>query len=113
LCPSDDDDDTSESNPPYALAPHVSTSDNATSLLGKPADEEQHASEVQSVPVLEDIRREEVPEGKQPMPSKWVFDFKTDATDTVVGHKARCVGNGFDQIEGVDYTEASSSTNKT
>jgi hypothetical protein len=53
LCYSDDDDDdTSESNPPYPLVPHVSTSDNKSSLLGKSADEEQRASEGQSVPDL-------------------------------------------------------------
>jgi hypothetical protein len=51
-----------------------------------------------------------VPEGKQPIPSKWVCDYKTEATDAAVGHKARCVGKGFYQIEGVDYAETSSPT---
>jgi hypothetical protein len=33
------DDDTSESTPPYALVPHVSTFENTSSLLGRSADE--------------------------------------------------------------------------
>jgi Reverse transcriptase (RNA-dependent DNA polymerase) len=52
----------------------------------------------------------EVPPDKQPIPSKWVFDYKTDTQDAVVGYKARCVGKGFYQTEGVDYYETSAPT---
>jgi hypothetical protein len=36
--------------------------------------------------------------------------LETDTNGAVVGHKARFVGKGFHQIEGVDYNETSSPT---
>jgi hypothetical protein len=60
--------------------------------------------------VYEDISVDEMPEDKEPIPGKWVFDYKTDTTDAIVGHKARFVGKGFYQVAGVDYTETTSPT---
>jgi hypothetical protein len=60
--------------------------------------------------VYEDVSLEDVLEGKEPIPGKWVFDYKTDALNVVVGHKARNVGKGFRQTDGVDYNEISSPT---
>jgi hypothetical protein len=36
---------------------------------------------------------------------KWVYDYKTDHEDRVVGNKVRCVAKGFQQIPGVDFGE--------
>jgi hypothetical protein len=55
--------------------------------------------------VYDDIPREEVPEGKQLIPSKWVFDYKTDVKNDVIGHKCRLVAKGFHQSPGVDFAE--------
>lgn len=38
--------------------------------------------------------------------SKWVFDYKHDATGTVNRYKARLVMQGFTQIKGLDYDES-------
>jgi hypothetical protein len=50
--------------------------------------------------VYEDITKSDVPEGKQVIPSKWVFDYKADVDGKVIGHKARVVAKGFHQTEG-------------
>jgi hypothetical protein len=55
--------------------------------------------------VYEEVCKSEVPEGKQLIPGKWVFDYKTDSHDEVIGHKARCVAKGFYQSPGVDFDE--------
>jgi hypothetical protein len=60
--------------------------------------------------VYEDISVDEMPEDKKAIPSKWVYSYKTDTADAIVGHKARCVGKGFYQTAGVDYTETTSPT---
>ena len=51
-----------------------------------------------------------VPVQKKVLPSKWVYQLKTDAHGRVVRHKARYVVLGFLQRRGVDYNEVFSPT---
>jgi hypothetical protein len=55
--------------------------------------------------VYVDVSLEDVPEGKEPIPGKWVFDYKTDALDAVVGHKARFVGKVSIKLSGWTTTK--------
>lgn len=47
----------------------------------------------------------ECPPEASPIPSKWVFDVKTDETGVITRFKARLVAEGNWQIPGVDYSE--------
>lgn len=58
-----------------------------------------HTYEVQSVPI-----------NARTIPSKWVFDVKTDAENQVLRFKARLVIQGFRMVPGRDFTEVFSPT---
>ena len=47
----------------------------------------------------------ELPEGRKPVGSKWVFKLKTNADGSVERCKARLVAQGYSQKEGFDYDE--------
>ncbi|KAI3808308.1 hypothetical protein L1987_24257 [Smallanthus sonchifolius] len=47
----------------------------------------------------------DLPKGAYPIGTKWVFKCKKDDRDVVVRNKARLVVQGFNQQEGIDYTE--------
>ena len=47
----------------------------------------------------------ELPEGRKPVGSKWVFKLKTNADGSVERCKARLVAQGYSQKEGLDYDE--------
>lgn len=60
--------------------------------------------------VYSDILLDDIPEDRDTIPTKWVFDYKTDINGAVIDHKARFVTKGFYQVEGVDYTETTAPT---
>jgi hypothetical protein len=47
----------------------------------------------------------DLPEGCHTISAKWVFKTKRDQHGNVSKHKARLVGRGFTQIQGIDYNE--------
>ena len=47
----------------------------------------------------------EVPEGKQLVGCKWIFNVKYKADNTVDHYKIRLVAKGFTQTYGIDYQE--------
>ena len=53
---------------------------------------------------------EVLPDGANPIPSKWVFTVKTDSLGNVVCYKARLVAGGHRRIEGIDFAETFSPT---
>ena len=47
----------------------------------------------------------ELPGGRKPVGSKWVFKKKLNATGKVEKYKARLVAKGYSQVEGIDFDE--------
>ena len=45
----------------------------------------------------------ELPAGKKPIGSKWVFKKKTNAEGKVEKYKARLVAKGYSQVSGIDF----------
>ena len=47
----------------------------------------------------------ELPDGRKPIGSKWVFKKKLNATGKVDKYKVRLVAKGYSQVEGIDLGE--------
>jgi Reverse transcriptase (RNA-dependent DNA polymerase) len=47
----------------------------------------------------------DLPEGRQPVKSKWVYWLKRDTDHRPTRYKARLVAKGFSQIHSIDYDE--------
>ena len=47
----------------------------------------------------------DLPDDRQAIENKWIFNRKTDADGNVIIYKARLVAKGFQQVQGVDYDE--------
>jgi hypothetical protein len=45
----------------------------------------------------------ELPTGRNPIGSKWVFKKKLNAEGKVEKYKARLVAKGYSQVEGIDF----------
>jgi hypothetical protein len=70
--------------------------------------QEAHNAELRSFcekGVYDEIPLSEVPDGRTLIPSKWVYDYKTDHQNQINGYKVRCVAQGFRQTPGIDFDE--------
>ena len=47
----------------------------------------------------------ELPEGRQSIPNKWIFKYKTNAKGEIERHRARLVIKGYRQQKGIDFNE--------
>ena len=54
----------------------------------------------------------DLPEGKQPVGCKWIFNIKFRPDGNVDRHKARLVAKGFTQTYGIDFQETFGSVAK-
>ena len=47
----------------------------------------------------------ELPQGRSPVGSKWIYKVKTGADGSMERYKARLVAQGYSQKFGIDYEE--------
>lgn len=60
--------------------------------------------------VYEDMPLEDKPEERKTVPTMWVYDYKTDNANAIIGRKARCVALGCRQTPGADFVETTAPT---
>ena len=51
------------------------------------------------------VQKHHIPEGLQPVDTKWVYDVKKDASGNITRYRARKVGRGFTQEYGLNFHE--------
>ncbi|KAL0291225.1 UNVERIFIED_CONTAM: Retrovirus-related Pol polyprotein from transposon RE1 [Sesamum angustifolium] len=61
--------------------------------------------EIDSAPVPRSSSSVDLPPGKKPIGSKWVYKVKLRPDGSVDIYKARLVAKGYNQVEGVDYVD--------
>lgn len=54
----------------------------------------------------------DLPAGRKPLSGKWVYKLKRGPDGEITRHKARWVVRGFEQVEGLDYTDTFASVVK-
>ena len=105
----DDDDDTGETQAYFVeTSNEPCTYQEAISSPEAPHWREAIKKELDSIDrngTWEIIPRNELPKGRQPIDSKWVFKRKLNPDGTIEKYKARLVAKGYAQVRGVDYDE--------
>ena len=67
--------------------------------------EEAMKNEIDSLQLNETFDLVDLPEGRKPVSSKWVFKKKFNKSGEIDRFKARLVARGFSQVQGIDYEE--------
>ncbi|KJZ70698.1 hypothetical protein HIM_09922 [Hirsutella minnesotensis 3608] len=70
------------------------------------------ADEIQSLQFNETWELTDLPPGRKALRGKWVYRLKRGADGQTVRHKARFVAKGYEQHEGIDYSETFASVVK-
>ncbi|GJW18237.1 retrovirus-related pol polyprotein from transposon TNT 1-94 [Tanacetum coccineum] len=113
----DDDEDVSAETDMNNLDAFMPVSPIPTTRIHKDHPVEQIIGDLNSVPqtrrMTKNLEEQEepkktlvdLPNGKRPIGTKWVFKNKKDERGIVIKNKARLVAQGYTQEEGIDYDE--------
>ena len=105
-------------NPAHAMAALSDLPSDPTSvqqaLSGPDADKWREAmiAEVKSLQEHNTYSLVRAPPGVRLITAKWIFKTKRNDQGIIVKYKARLVARGFEQVEGIDFTEVFAPTSK-